>query len=466
MSSRPREFGEVVLYFLVVGVTTPTVTRTLSQAYDDRELVFETVLFVIETLGVNIDLAVVLPAWILVGWVILFALDEYKQLQRVLIGLAAVVFVWRLSLLGKWVETVSWGLYWWGAVIGLVVGLLTGLRKAMLPQGEGRRSFPAAARYLYGAVYVAVVVGLLEYYIDFGSFALETGRSLFPLPASLLFLVAINEFVRYSDKREVVIIGGNTVPRASFIGGLFTATRERYDDVSTTGGTGEVFLTKAANRKSKEDLERLDVPEAVQFQFASDSLLPRRVIVDASQYTPPSERELASIRQRVEQSGDTWVRMLVRRGLVALLPHRLFESSSRRTVERIVTADTVLLLAPMSDFVNERALEESERNVEWESLLRRDPPQYLDTYRELCEGCGENKEILIVATEADAAMDVYERKENTRQLIQNRDFRMFIETRVLSRDSDQWPRACEVWPVVRSFDDEPSEGFDQLVEQL
>lgn len=466
MSSRLREAGEVLLYFLVVGVTTPTVTRMLSQAYDDRELVFEVVQFVIETFGVDIDLAVVVPAWILVGWIFLFALDEYKQLQRVLIGMTALVFVWRLFLLGKWVETVSWSQYWWGAIIGLVVGLLTGLKGAMLPQGDGRRSFPAAALYLYGAIYIAVVVGLIEYYINIGSFVLETGRSVLPIPASLLFLVAINEFVRYSDKRNVAIIGGSTVPRASFIGGLFRAARERYDDVSTTGGTGEVFLTKAANRRSKADLERLDVPEMVQFQFASNSLFPRRVIVDASQYTPPSERELTTIRQRLKKDGDTWAHELIRGGLAALLPHRLFKSSSRHTVDRITTADTVLLLAQMSDFVDEQAIKEFKGNDEWTSLLQGDLPDYLKAYHDLCESCGENKEILIVATEADLAMDVYEQKENTRKLIQDRDFRMFIETRVLSRGPEQWPKGCEVWPVVRSFGDESSVGFDQLVERL
>jgi hypothetical protein len=474
-TSRRRGVLAVVGYVVVILATTPVVTRMLGTAWDDRGIAYRQVVAVTEAAGVNIDLAVIVPAGTMLVLLVLFALDEYKRIQAVLLVLGCGGFLVTLSRMGKWVQTVAWARFWWGLVLGGVVGL-GGLYGAKLPS-RGRREFPAAARWIHRIVALVVVVGLFEYHLTYqGGLGLQPRNYYLSVPASLLLLIAVAEFVRYSNREDIVIIGGDDAAEASFLGGMFAEARDRFSGVPLrTDGEreGAVFLNAAANAAEATSIPDRDQVEQVKFKFTSDSFFSRQIVVTANRYDPPTDRDVDVLRDQITADGTgARVKRFLQRRLAVLVPRpvrRMARSESDRMTDRLESADTILLVAPMSDFVNERRIEDDEDD-DWTALLADTVPHYASVYRDLCEIYSRNdRRAIVVATEATLAMRVYEEKETRYPSFHDTAFTSFVANTILTGNDMDAPRStCEVLAVDRNLgaDEQSSTGFDRLLRTL
>jgi hypothetical protein len=466
----------VLGYAVVILVTTPVVTRMLATAWDDRGPSYALVVAIINAVGVDIDLSVIVPAGFVLVLLFLFALDEYKRIQAVLLVVGCVGFLITLSRMGKWTRTVNWGRYWWGLIPGGLVGLL-GLYGARLPT-RGRREFPAAARWLYRVTALVVVIGLLEYHLQFrGGLGVQPRNFYLTLPASVFLLMAVAEFVRYTNREDVVIIGGNDDAEASLLGGLFAEARDRFGGVplrSDGGREGAVFLNTAASAADVDSLPDRSAVESVKFKFTSGGFFSRQIVVTANRYAPPTERDLDALRERTV-TGDSKLQSVgrfLRRRCAVLVPRllrRVVRSGSNRMADRLRSADTILLVAPLSDFVDEYRTESGEYE-NWQSLLTDDLPHYASIYRDLCDlYARDDRRAIIVATEASLAMRAYEEKETRYPPFHDSAFTSFVANVVLTgNDADPSRQTCDLIAVDRRLgeDDEQSEGFDRLLLEL
>lgn len=466
----------VVGYAVLILLTMPIVARMLGSAWDDQGVIYDIVFSLTRTLGVNIDLAVVVPVGFVLALLLLFALDDYKRIQAVLLVGGCFLFLYTLVEMGKWTETVDWTRYWWGLIVGGVAGLV-GLSGAHLPS-RGRREFPAASRWIYRITVTIVVVGFFEYHLQYRNGLVVQLRDIYlTAPASLLLLLAVGEFVKYSNRKDIVIIGSNDAVEANFLGGLFAEARDRFSGVPlTTDGDrqGPIFLNKAASATDAASLPDRNETDTVRFKFTLGGFFSRQIVVTANRYDPPTERDLDALRKyaTTEQSlPESAARFLARhfQVLVPRVVYRALRSESSRMADRLRSADTILLVAPMSDFIRtDRAADDDYES--WSSLVTDRPPFYASVYRDLCEIYSRSdRRGIVVATEARLAMQVYEEKETRYPSFSDKAFLSFVDNVVLTgNDPDPDQHRCEVIAVDRGLDEsgERPEGFDRLLRSL
>lgn len=473
-TSRLREIGAVAGYAVIIVVATPIVARMLGTAWNDRGLAYDLIRSLTETAGVNFDLGVIVPIGFVLALIILFSLDEYKQIQTFLLALGCVGFVLTLVQMGMWTEAIDWRLYWWGLILGGVGGII-GLRGAKFPT-RGRREFPAAAVWLYRAVAVVVVMGLLEYHLTYeNEIAVQLREFYVTIPASLILLMAVAEFVKYSNKKDVVIIGRDNATEANFLGGLFQEARNRFDGIPLDpdgDGKSAVFLNKVATAVSRDSMPEQS-ETTVSFRFTSGGFFSRQVVVTANRYDPPTKRDIDLLRDQIATETNLLFAAgrFARRRVAVLIPRfirKLVYSDSDRMADRLRSADSILLLAPLSDFIDEEQLKSKEFDS-WRSVIAETAPEYMEIYQDLCEIYTRNdRKAVIVTTEASLGMQVYEDKETRYPSFRDTAFRSFLQNTILTANAPETSNSiCDVIAVDRNLDEErDASGFDYLLHEL
>ena len=477
----------VVLSVIVTLVTVVPVTRMLGEAWDQQDLVFNLVWAVTTTLGVDIDVAVVFPVGLVVGWLVLFGLDDYKRVQGVILLAAVPVGVLTLAGMNKWVGTVSWVALAPVLVVGVVlaggVGTLSGRRN----RKTGRREFPLAPRMLYAVAVVATLVGFVERHLRYDSpivvdraTGAVTGGPIGPvgivvegiavdLVASVAFLVVLSWFVQYDNRSDVLVVRPDghdgELAETRFLAATMQVAWREYDAVATGPGEGS-FYTDVQTVESEADVVEVNGtrPSTVSFRFTTGGLLSRRTVVESKGYAPPSGRDLDRIDGRIDRASGPLgtARSLLSRPLSLLVPRRLralLASDPARFVTRVATADAVVLLAPVPDRINEYALEEGETSFD---AVVTDAPDYVERYRDLCRAYSGHPrtDVFVVATGANAVADFYEQTTDRLPRLDSDDFAAFVGEKVLGIGG------CDVVPVDDAFDDDGPQGIDRVLRRL
>jgi uncharacterized membrane protein YciS (DUF1049 family) len=476
----------VVLSVLVTLVTVVPVTRMLGEAWDEQGLVFNLVWYLTTTLGVDIDVAVVFPVGLVVGWLLLFGLDDYKRVQGVILLAAVPVGVVTLASMNKWVGTVSWlalsPFLLGGVVLAGGVGLLSGRQN----RKTGRREFPLAPRLLYATAAVVTVVGFVERHVAYDSPVVVnratgavTGGSLGPvglvfeglavdLVSSVAFLVVLSWFVQYTNRSDVLVVrpdeGNGRLAETRFLAAMMQVAWERYDATSLSAGSA--FNTDVRNVSSEEDVVAVDGrrPATVSFRFTQPGLLSRRTVIESRSYGPPSERDVRRIERRLERESGLPYRVahLLSRPLSLLVPDRvraLVASDPARFVNRVASADTVVLLAPVDDRINQYALDEGETSF---AAVLRDEPRYVDRYSALCAAYRGHPgtDVFVVATQANSVAGFYEQTKDRLPRLDSDRFARFVGEQVLGIGG------CDVVPVDDSFGESGPQGIDRVLKRL
>jgi hypothetical protein len=150
------------------------------------------------------------------------------------------------------------------------------------------------------------------------------------------------------------------------------------------------------------------------------------------------------------------------RPLSLLVPSSLrafLETDPARFVNRVRTADTVVLLAPVDDRIDQYALEEGETSF---AAVVRDEPAYLERYTELCRAYRGHPrtDVFVVATRATAVAAFYEQTNDRLPRLDSDRFAGFIGEKILSIGG------CDVVPVDDTFDDDGPQGVDRVLRRL
>lgn len=435
LTDRGRDVVVVVGSLVALAVALWIVTPMLGRAWSRDGLVFNAVYaVVVGILGLDIDVAVALPAGVVAGWLVLFAADGYKTLQGIILGLiGGPVFLVSLQRLGLWWETVAWANYWWAVCGGLGGGVVTGAigSEAGTDFDLDLRRFPAATAALYLSLSAVVVVAFLEAHLEYtsplvwnlraeravtgpiGSVTVRTEELIVDAIGSVTLVTVLGIFTQYSSDTTVRIVGPSGPSRANVLGGLFAHAdaSDEYRGVGATVDSAATYLNDAKNADSREDLPT--EPEASAFKFRRGPFK-RQKIVRAEAHLPPEAHEIRSLRERAERRRTRRWRAVhyLGRGIGLAIPNQLMEGrrDGGQFLTRIERSDVLLLTVPF-----EELLEETEDVSDMGSSRDRVGESYLERYANLCEIYRDDPgtDVVVVITGAARARELLGRRKDS-----------------------------------------------------
>ncbi|AXG08372.1 hypothetical protein [Haloplanus rubicundus] len=443
LTERGRDVFVVLGSLLVIGVSLWLVAPMLAAAWTRDAFVWNATYLVVEgLLGQDIDIAVVGPTGMLLIWIVLFATDGYKTTQGlILLFFGFPAFVALLWLEGVWLEEVSWLDHWWAGLLGIVVGVLTGILRGSTGTDLDPRQFPAATAGLYLVTALVLFVGFWEVHLDYtspwlwnrrteqlatgpvGEVSFRTAGLARDILGSLLLIGVLGVFTQYSSNTTIRVVSPSDVAGTLLLGGLF-AYAEDDDDYSGVAGTadsesGARDLKKVVRADSRDDVSD-DIGPA-EFKFRRGGWFSRRKVIRLDIHDPPQPGDVEYLETKAERRKKWYWKAgsYVSVALRMAVPNWLRPGRGREQLflARLDRADVLLLVVPFDELVD----------PDDEKLNDVDPPAGYgdnDPYTELYDRIGEayedvpNKDVVVVLTGSETARELLERQEGSSVTLQ------------------------------------------------
>lgn len=460
--------GVVVAAFVLLAMSTLVLLEALDVLWTNRRFIYLVTGPFAAPFGGNRDVPVLVFVGALSGWFVLFWIDATKRVQGALVFVAAVISVGPyLQRTQRILDAI--GRTTWAFVVGVVVGVVTGLLSVRLiggdrPGGVLERlqwlRYPGAAAAFRHASTAIVGVVTVDYVLYSGN-----GPST-PLVvlSSVVFVFSLSTFLRYGYDRQVVTLSprptaSETNYQAYALGGLYGLADDKYGAFSI--GRGDVGgLLAARTAASVDGLPSFD--SAVGFAVSSmrirtsDSpawlrktvqfLLPRPVTIESDALTTP--RIGVPDNHDRETSATNYLRYLIRslkRHTVEIVPATVRDALPKRgqeTINRLDRADTVLLVAPTP-------------------AEDRDDEEWARSFSAVCERYTNSPgtDVVLATTEARSVADA----ENT--AMRDQVFKRQTASRLGIATSDL--STNDIYPLDRfSGENDGDREFDQLLDRL
>lgn len=405
---RKREIGRVGLLVVGLVVTTSFVATMMDRAWESEGIGFAAAHWLSDAFGVHIDVVVAVPVGIVVGWLLLLALDRSKRIQAPAILLLSTVFVGILLLLGRF-----WIVDWRGQFPIVVTGAVVAAAVASAPAlRSGRIEFPIASVGLYTVALALVAFGLVDAFLlgGWGSVGpgtvADTAVGVLSIPMAVAFVALVGHFVEYRDQRRVAVVSRNRGTDGSGTAvatGLTKHVQTEYDGRLISGA--RTVGTVPGQLRSGNDPAPLS--ESITVEYKSPQLISRWITVSASPVDASDSRAIDAAAGTGGGSGD--VRAAVDR-IAALLfaPYlevatrlRSGDSRTARLQRTVENADVVVFVVSASDYVPS-----TERPDEI-GLTDLEPPEYVETMRQLSDELPRETRRVLAVYDAAIAWEVY-----------------------------------------------------------
>lgn len=366
------------------------------------------------TSSFNIDFSVLFPAGLVTGWLVLFARDRTKKLQRLPAILAFLLFsAWVVVVENRWIEHVAWGKFWYVPLSGLFVGLGTGIAP-QLTGDRRRREYPAAAAGLFLVAAGLCIVAFLDVHVIASGRVTVASANVLPGPKSLIgtiidvlstvgFVGLFGWFLLYSDYRSVVVLGTSRNLGIAVMAGLLDLTQQRYNGVSGEGGETLSDARYPLEQGQWPDESLVDNGgRDLEFVYLPPTPPSRWVHVSAA---PISIGQLAE--DTIDRIGDRAgtpgpIQRIVWFVIDHFLPggfERLLVSDTGLLVDRLSEADVLMFVVSIRDF------DGYEPSVD-PTLAVLSPPEELHRFTSLCQSVGDSRKKIIVVADAHEVLDL------------------------------------------------------------
>lgn len=398
-----REWAVVALSAVLILALTPIVVSMMIEAWETDGFVWETAASLTIDRGYDIGLVVAVPAGLALGWILLFALDEAKRVQAVIVPAFAVIFAAVIWSRGLWFgDTVDWSVNAVPFVVSFAAGLVSGGGAEYL--NHGRRTFKRAGWLLYLSVTAAAAVALVQLAVE-GELGSVSGVADGGSTVALLFVLSV--FIEYENERNISIVATTEKPRATVVGGLCRTIRDE-DLNHKFRGEGAEKMIRALSSLEQEDEGMLpDLEGTVEFRYKDKtSLISKWVSVTAegidARYI---ERQMdLSGEPKAQKSLPKKAVSVASKPLKTLIPP-LFQGRGGRSgtlADRLDGSDVVLVTVSFSELVSDE--ETDRRSVETvNKILRR--------YSE------SSPETVLAVTEAEKAVERYKEERGEKPLL-------------------------------------------------
>lgn len=444
-------------YTAVLFVVTSPVVSMMDAAWTANALSFNLIHALTRTFGVDIDLAVVFPVGLCIGWIVLFLLDQSKRIQAVILAVTGGGFVFLLIRSGRWTTTVDWAQHTGVLLIGVLLGILTGVAGAFTDRSV--REFPTAAAGLYAVAASVTMVSFIEVHLSYRSPILAYPNVAAPSLqpglvvndgllvngiSAALFVVVLATFVQYDDRKDVVLLTPTAVSETAVLAGLYDTIRNHRDRYTVDDDVARALSDAVGAIRAGADPAPL--ADGASIRVKRPGSLARWVEIEtdgtlASHLgAPPFER----LRNRQRHTALEYARRTVGRAVTAAFPFdlRRFAPEQRRLVERVDAADVVVLVVRTRDAVGA-------------------DPTYVKAYRELDDIYESDRttRVVIGALDPEAAFDGFEADRGVEPGLEKSSFRDYLRRSVLEVRSP-------VVPLSSEAEDETLAGSDELLSRI
>lgn len=434
---RWRDLKLLAFSLVVIVVAMAPLTEMLVRAWDTHGVFWQMVVGTTDALGLNIDLAVVVPVGVYLGWLVLFLADRAKAIQPVLLVVAAIPFLLTLNAMGAWSEHVAWGAHLPALGLGVLVGAVTGGGHRFV-LGNRAREFPRAAAAMFVVAVGVCLAGFVQMHLLRAS---TPGRVVVDFLAALSFLAMFGTFVQYTDRKDVLLMSPVRSGETMVLVGLYDAIEESMAGTVVEGRRG--LIQASADLQHGSDLT--GIRSTVRFRYRRPQLFSRWISITADGYSTESitERDLSVLRKTVASRSD---RLGGPAGLVVEV--RKLVPLGRSTpgpalVEKIADAAVLVLVVPLS-------------HPELEPLFDPDAgdggaarPDFLGVYADLCDTFADDykTEVVLTVTDPEVAFESYEERHGTSPDIDQAQF----QHHVLSTLAGDDVAATQVNDIHRAF---------------
>lgn len=438
-----RSLAWLAIAFLIVLLTAVPLSELLIAAWDAEGVVYTTVHDITRAYSLDIDLFVVIPTGMLLGWLGLFAYDQTKRIQAVILLVAIIPFATVLQSQGVWTDYVSWGQLLQFVALGLLFGLITGSIDKIL-YGLQYREFPIAAQALFFTTAITLVTAFVDLLVSTSTPLL---RIILFGGAVIVFVGLFGSFVQYTNRRDIVIFtpGGHRGAEATLVTGLYDLAKARYE-TRVSEGAGELNNARA---NLAENAEPNPFTNTIEFRFKPAGWFSRWVTVNADGYDLQNlyedEFEQALKRTKPPQS----IRGKLGSAIKQVIPTIWGGDSLGR---RIQNADLLVMVVPLSDSRIQSPLENG-------TLADSTAPDYLEMYNEICRATGERTDVLVATLDSEIVVEKFKEERGTEvDLSANNtteyqqfeyEIREWLGQLLADSESGSQPFTCSIIPLSR-----------------
>ncbi|ESP86809.1 hypothetical protein [Candidatus Halobonum tyrrellensis] len=391
---RNREKFLLVGYAIAILIFASLLSPMLGQAWQRAELtraLFQTRLLI----GLSLEIIAVVLVSLFFGLLGLMILDTKKRFQGVLLFVGSIVGLLALSSMGLLLPNIDlFGNIQWVAA-GLVVGGVVGGGRSILDvNSNGPREFRSASRAVYFLLSALMVVGFLEYHLEY-PFPLEIARNevvMEPVASEFAvvgessellmnavlvgaFIVTTKRFVQYDAERDFFVLGPTGSGKSLFLVGAYLEALERFtqDDSETPLNPSQdlINLVGALDRQGDGwfvEATRAQELEDLHFQYVHGNVFPKNVEVSSLDYAGEWLEDIPDIIMGTEDADDP--------------PNTL-----KRVADNVRQADTLILLIDSNRWLDDEPLE-------------------IEPYFDIVQAT-EEKNVILIATKADVLAEQF-----------------------------------------------------------
>lgn len=379
---------KLVIYFLVMIAVAGPLFLALGEAWRDSYFVRPIIISLNPILSVNLAQFATFFFGMYLGLLALMTLDPKKRVQGILLWIGTATALVALMSIGLFLPNLNLGTNYGWAFVGAAVGIvLGGGRKLTEVQTAEAREFRRAAVLLYYVISLIVVVGLLEFHIEypqiFGvsaeglilrsfepSFSVNTTGIFTNLIMSGVFIFTLGRFIKYDADEQFFVLGPPGSGKSLFLVGAYLAALEDAEDrdsdtpLNPSGDLMDLVGTlDAADPEAGWNVDSTGAQEIedLNFQFIDGTVFPKNIGVSSLDYAGEYLERLPDVLMNPSQEVD--------------------DPTLQRLAERVQAADTVVLLIDVERHYNNEKL---------------DIEPYFDILN-----VASGKDIILVATKAD-----------------------------------------------------------------
>lgn len=438
---------------ILLLVALPVVSM-MNRAWEPNALSFNLVHALMGLLGLHINIAVVFSTGVCLGWLGLFLFDRSKRIQAIILCITGLGFVFILVRFGRW-TMINWLEYLEISLLGAVLGIVTGAVGVFSKRSV--REFPVAAAGLYSIATLVTILSFLEAHLAYKSpinafpqveappvdapLLISEGLILDGL-STILFIVVLANFMQYSDRKDVVLIAPTAQSETIVLTGLFDSIRNRYTGHSIDKEVATQLSNVVGAIQTGSQPDPIETKGTI-LRFKRPGALSRWIEIapDESRAkhlgTPPFKR----LRKRKWRGIIEILRRSAVWALTAAFPFKLstFAADQRRLIERIDSANVVVLVAWTRDVLDEEM-------------------NYIKAYREIDDiySDSRSKRIVIAALEPEVAFDKFEADRGIEPEITKSSFEDYLRRSAFGV-------RCTVVPLSSASDEATMQGSDQLL---
>jgi len=465
------------VYFLVMVVVGGLLFLTLGEAWQQADIVRPLILSLNPLISVSLEQFSALVFGLYSGLLVLLVIDPKKRMQGLLLGFGTISGLIGLLSIGLFIPNIDFGSNMPLVLGGLVAGsILGGGRELVQVRTGDALEFRRAATLMFWLLTVIVVVGLLEHHINFPQVVevasdsvavvepdqgveLETAGAAVNGVMAAIFIVTLRSFFQYDAAESFFIVGPRGSGKSLFLVGKYLAAlddaagREEDTPMSPSGDLMElVSAVDSASEEAGWELGSTDPADVkdLQFNFVKGRVFPKNIHIGSLDYAGEYLSELPTALMGTEDEID--------------------DSTLRRLVQRVRTANTLVLILDMERYHNNE-------------------PLGIEAYFDILNAT-DNTKVLLVATKCDILAEQFRDERGLEAHQYFDEFRDYVNETLVQNDQTvrtlvQDTGSTDIQPVyyqttIKTSDDNTEErvpmrdrngnvmtiGFDNLLEKM